>query len=116
MVLLYILFFILILLIMLVMLRLGFWMGKHASHHNSSLSKAKKAIINKKQESRKKILELFGKQRKVTNDDVRKLLSVSDATAARYLDELQKEGKIKRNGNLGKWVTYTKPYKAHMPM
>ena len=41
----------------------------------------------------------FAKTRKqITNDDVQKLLRVSDATATRYLSRLVKEGKLRREG------------------
>jgi len=39
---------------------------------------------------------------------VENLLLVSDATATRYLDELEKEGKIKQVGKTGKGVFYEK--------
>ena len=44
----------------------------------------------------------------VTNDEVEKFLHVSDATATRYLSQLEKEGKIKQNGKTGKWVSYSR--------
>ena len=47
----------------------------------------------------------------ITNDEVEKLLHVSDATATRYLSQLEKEGKIKKNeekGKRGKWVSYSR--------
>lgn len=44
----------------------------------------------------------------ITNDEVEKLLHVSDATATRYLSALEKEGKIRQVGSTGKWVVYTK--------
>ena len=59
-----------------------------------------------KENNKRKILEsLSGK---FTNTDVEKLLSVSDATATRYLDELEKEGKVKQVGKTGKHVYYEK--------
>ena len=45
----------------------------------------------------------------IGDDEVEKLLHVSDATATRYLSELEKEGKIKQVGKTGKAVTYIKP-------
>ena len=45
---------------------------------------------------------------KITNNEVEKLLHVSDATATRYLETLEKEGKIKQVGKTGKGVSYTK--------
>lgn len=45
---------------------------------------------------------------KITNDEVQKLLKISDATAERYLDELEKNGLIKQYGEVGKDVYYQK--------
>jgi Fic family protein len=39
---------------------------------------------------------------------VEKLLHVSDATATRYLETLEKEGKIKQVGKTGKHTHYEK--------
>ena len=41
-------------------------------------------------------------------DQVGELLHVSDATATRYLEILEKENKIKQVGKTGKGVSYTK--------
>ncbi|GBE17184.1 hypothetical protein BMS3Abin15_01021 [bacterium BMS3Abin15] len=43
----------------------------------------------------------------VTRNDIEKLLDVSSATANRYLNELEDEGKIKQVGDFGKDVYYT---------
>jgi len=69
---------------------------------------------NQKKENKKKILEIFRNKnenneeqpQKITNNDVEKLLGVSDATATRYLDELEKEGKLKQVGKTGQGVFY----------
>lgn len=45
-----------------------------------------------------KILVLAKAKRSIKNDDVEKLLRVSDATASRYLRQLVQEGKLKRSG------------------
>ena len=55
-----------------------------------------------------KIMTLFAKQTAVTNDEVEKLLHVSDATATRYLSELEKRGKLKQVGTTGRGVSYVK--------
>ena len=55
-----------------------------------------------------KILELLNQKTKITNNDVEKLLEVSDATATRYLDELEKSGKIKQIQSTGRGVYYKK--------
>ena len=54
-----------------------------------------------------KILDLLD-LRSIVNNDVEKILGVSDATATRYLDELEKEGKIRQVGKTGKHVYYEK--------
>ncbi|MBU4480072.1 winged helix-turn-helix domain-containing protein [Patescibacteria group bacterium] len=61
----------------------------------------------KKQENKEKILEFFGSNPKITNDDVEKLCNVSNATAERYLDQLEKEGKLIQHGKIGTDVFYT---------
>jgi len=45
---------------------------------------------------------------KITNDFVQDRLNISDATATRYLDELEKEGLIKQIGDTGKHTYYKK--------
>ena len=59
-----------------------------------------------KEEKRKKILEYFVGHRRAANDDIEQLLNVSDATATRYLEELEKEGKIRQVGKTGRHVYY----------
>lgn len=65
-----------------------------------------------REESKEKILneltlrQAQGKEAKITNNDVEKLLGVSDATATRYLDELEKQGKVKQVGKTGRSVYY----------
>lgn len=44
----------------------------------------------------------------VSNNEVQKLLRVSDATATRYLDMLEKEGRLRQEGKTGKHVVYVK--------
>ena len=51
---------------------------------------------------------MFLKKSKITNDEVEKFLHVSDATATRYLSQLEKEGKIKQSGKTGKGVSYSR--------
>lgn len=49
-----------------------------------------------------------GSDNQINNEDVRKLLNVSDATACRYLDDLEKEGLVKQVGTDGPKVFYQK--------
>jgi predicted HTH transcriptional regulator len=89
-------------------------LGKGLAEYNQKL-------IEKKNQSKDKILNLFtlrhpsawlrtgaqGAQARVSNHDVAKALNISSATAVRYLDELEKEGKVKQVGRTGKKVFYT---------
>ena len=59
-----------------------------------------------KEVNKEKILELIKSKNKITNNDVEKSFGVSDATATRYLNELEKEEKIKQVGKTGRYVYY----------
>ena len=61
-----------------------------------------------KSEYKQKIMEAFESKNEITNNDVQKLLGVSDATAERYLNELEAGGKIKQTGETGRGVFYAK--------
>lgn len=65
---------------------------------SSLLQKAREKIRLKREKRFEKILELAKKKGEITNDDVEKLLHISDATATRYLSQLVKEGKLLRVG------------------
>lgn len=62
----------------------------------------------KKEEGKQKILQAISSAGKVTNNDVEKMLGVSDATAERYLQELEKADQIKQVSETGRGVYYTK--------
>ncbi|MEK7564596.1 MAG: hypothetical protein AAB510_03485 [Patescibacteria group bacterium] len=72
------------------------------------LIKARNAIQFRKRKKLNRVMSLFLAHSKITNDNVEKLLHVSDATATRYLSILEKEGKIKQNGKTGKGVSYSR--------
>ncbi len=72
------------------------------------LNKAKNAIQFRKRKKLEKIMTLFLKKSKITNDEEEKFLHVSDATATRYLSILEKENKIKQTGKTGHAVSYTR--------
>lgn len=59
-----------------------------------------------KAENIRKVLELLNTKHPITNNDVESYLGVSDATATRYLDELEKEGKLVQVGKTGRYVYY----------
>jgi len=107
----------------LIFLIIGFGAGCYYMWRKSKRSKLKKseseketsgiAKVNESRQSAKakakdKILKLFDTKTEITNDDVQKLLSVSDATATNYLDELEREGHIIQIGKEGRGVKYTR--------
>lgn len=69
----------------------------------------------KKIENKQKILDFLrenpnpsdGQVKRVTNNDVERLTGVSNATAERYLNELEKEGNLTQHGKIGQNVFYT---------
>ncbi|KKW14521.1 MAG: Signal recognition particle receptor FtsY [Parcubacteria group bacterium GW2011_GWA2_50_10b] len=71
------------------------------------LVKARETIQFRKRKKLDKIMSIFLKQSTIANDDVQKLLYVSDATATRYLDQLEREGRIKKE-NAGKYLSYSR--------
>jgi hypothetical protein len=82
--------------------------SKSKSLARELLIKARKMIQFRKRKKLDKVMTLFLKKQKITNDEVEKFLHVSDATATRYLNTLEKENKIKQNGKTGKSVFYSK--------
>ena len=79
-----------------------------ATTKQSLLSRAREMIQFRKRKKLQKIMEQFMKQVSITNDEVEKLLHISDATAKRYLQQLEKEGKIKQSEKTGKSVSYSR--------
>ena len=67
-----------------------------------------KQQAEEKQRNKTKILELLENRGRLANDQIEQALSISDATATRYLEELEQEGKIKQVGQTGKHVYYEK--------
>jgi len=73
--------------------------------------------VEKKAENKQKILTFLQTNdptsprlhgaRQIQNNDVEKLVGVSNATAERYLNELEKEGKLVQHGTIGPEVFYT---------
>ena len=62
--------------------------------------------VKDKSDKKEKILAIFSGDKEVTNNEIEKALGVSDATATRYLDELEREGKIEQIGIEGRGVVY----------
>jgi predicted HTH transcriptional regulator len=72
------------------------------------LANARFAIQTRKRKKLDHIMTMFAKRTKITNDEVEKLLHVSDATATRYLEILVREGKIVKMGKTGEGMTYSR--------
>src|SRR3989344_427769 len=62
--------------------------------------------LDRQAENKQKILDFLGQKGKLSNKDVEKLLLVSDATATRYLDELESVGAVSQVGKKGRFVYY----------
>lgn len=92
---------------LLIGLIIGFLVGKYLSNRTSILdinSKRQKA----KEDSLNKIMGLFGHFEEISNDQVEKMLKVTDTTATNYLNELEDQGRIERIGSGGRFVRYKK--------
>jgi hypothetical protein len=72
----------------------------------SLLAKAREKLQFRKRKKLDRILVEITKKGKITNNEVEKLLHISDKTAERYLSQLVKEQKIKTNGQKGKALLY----------
>ncbi len=75
---------------------------------HGDIAKARAKIQETKHKKLDKIMAKLSERGKITNDEVEKLLHVSDATATRYLQALEKENKIKQTGSTGTGVFYQK--------
>jgi len=84
---------------------LGVGLGMYLTHQRGEAS----PVAGGRGTKEKKIVEALRQspEGRITNNDVEKLLGVSDATATRYLDKLEKEGKIWQEGKTGRFVYYT---------
>ena len=68
------------------------------------------APATEKEQNIEKLKDFISKSgTKITNNMVQKELKISDATATRYLEELEREGFIRQVGSTGKHVYYQKP-------
>ena len=79
-----------------------------SAQESQGIVKVNESRQNAKAEAKEKILKLFDNKAEITNDDVQKLLAVSDATVTNYLNELEQEGHITQIGKEGRGVKYTR--------
>lgn len=70
----------------------------------------KKKLLERQADEKKRnlegILTLLETQTPLTNNHIEQLLGISDATATRYLEELEEQGKIRQVGGTGTGVYY----------
>lgn len=94
---------------------IGFLLGYFVAskkHPSTTLetSRTGKDLISKQQEEKERnkqaIYKLLETNSPLTNNDVEKMLGISDATATRYFDELEKDGKVRQVGKTGRGVNY----------
>ena len=75
-----------------------------------SAQKRKISFISKqkrqKELDKEVIYGLLETSHPLTNNDVEAMLGISDASATRYFDELEKEGKVRQVGKTGRYVYY----------
>ncbi len=84
----------------------GIALGMYIARRNATVGFIAKQMETKA-ENKQKILAFVQEHGKIQNNDVEKLAGVSNATAERYLDELEKEGKLIQHGTIGQSVFYT---------
>jgi len=60
----------------------------------------------RKNANKNKALEFIRARGSVSNEDIREYLGVSRRSAARYMDALEKEGKVEQVGDIGRGVSY----------
>jgi len=79
-------------LILIIVAVAGIALGAHFARQRGGGLLAGQA--KKKAKNKEKILEFLRENEKVANNDIEKLLGVSDATATRYMNELEKQKKV----------------------
>ncbi|KKS55832.1 MAG: hypothetical protein UV20_C0021G0013 [Candidatus Magasanikbacteria bacterium GW2011_GWA2_42_32] len=113
------------LVIVVLFLVLIFYARREAGKHGTSakeefvgICKSAVETASQKEERKQRIMTLLGGNEIPSpsgapftkgewgNAEIRKTLGVSSRTAVRYLDELEKEGKVKQVGKIGHAVTY----------
>jgi len=60
----------------------------------------------RKNANKEKALAFIQEKKEAGNEEIRQYLGVSRRSAVRYLDELEKEGRIEQVGDIGRGVVY----------
>ncbi len=99
----------LILLVALVFLAVAFLVYifiRYNGAGNFGILKYNQAKDTKKREHLEKIMALFNDVPALTNAYIREKLSFDDRTVVRYMDELERQGKVEQVGDVGYTVHY----------
>ena len=75
-------------------------------HIVSGIDEFNRRMQEIKEERKQKIIGFLTDKKKTKTNEVADLLDISRATAFRYLEELEKEGKIEQVGAFGRNVQY----------
>lgn len=81
----------------------------YRSNHTSAgvLDRYNRKRRKQREAAKGRIIKFIRSNSYATNRDIRILLGVSSRSAHRYLDELEKDGKLKQSKNRGRAVQYT---------
>ena len=80
--------------------------GTNAKEEFVGICKLAVETASQKEARKQKALAMFVDKSELSNSEIRKALGVSSRTAVRYLDELEREGKVEQVGKIGHTVTY----------
>jgi len=87
--------------------------GTNAKEEFVGICKLAVETASQKETRKESVLALLHEHGELSNSEIRKMLGrlpagrqVSSRTAVRYLDELEKEGKVEQVGKIGHTVTY----------
>jgi len=72
----------------------------------SGIGEYTRDLIINKNSNKQKLLEFLKTRSPASNEDIRQALGVSSRSVVRYLDELEREGKVEQVGVIGQNVTY----------
>jgi len=81
---------------------------RNSASNKNEMAQIMQKRFEEKEDKKQKILNFIAQKGKITNDEAESLLGISDKTAERYFNELEKEGKIKQAGKIGRGVFYSK--------
>jgi predicted HTH transcriptional regulator len=80
--------------------------GTNTKEEFVGICKSAVETASQKEARKQKLLAFLKEKKELSNSDIRKALGVSSRTTVRYLDELEKEGKVEQVGKVGHAVTY----------